>query len=788
VDFPTFYRTFVYDGLQQIRKVEEFDYNDNSNSLRSLTYTYDLLGNITSVTDKKGGVRTNTYDALGRWIKTIDVDGDVTEFKYDVRDNMIELKDPRGNVSRYTYDSTNRRISVTTPEGKCTTYSYGNETVDAKNFRTVTEIRPSGDKIKSWINAIGQVEKREYCKKKDDNSFWVEDTCQYTYDSLGKVLSATGVTYDSDGVEIARSSVSFTYDALGRKLSETTNYGLFSKTNSYTYNPNGSLASYTGPDGITYSYAYDEANRLTSINIPGNGNVVYNSYRWNSPLQMTLPGGAKINYDHDGLMRATGIEARDPFGNLISKLEYEYNSEGNITVKNTESFNVDYVYDSSSSLTTVSVTPNETNAPNEPVPLNETFTYDSLGNRIRDNNSTENWIYNSDNQLISTPQATYAYDFNGNMTRKTVGGVSTFYIWNVKGQLVEVKEGVTLDNSTTIATYTYDPFGRRISKMFNGTKAYFFYNNWKLCGEYAENGDELRSYVYASNSAESFLIIDENIHSENENELHSQASSQSSMAPLFIRQNGEYYYYLNDHLGTPQKIISSSGRIVWSVMYSAFGRLTAVKEIENNIRFPGQYFDDETGLHYNLFRYYDSDTGRYISADPAGIDGGLNLYAYVYNNPISNFDNYGLCPQCGEPGYGHKPTCPAITGSGGQGGGGAIRGGGGAGAAKGSCGGILKNITGFLSDVKVISRGKVIGKGTVDVRPTLEGIQCGKIQPRDIFQNREGLLPKKPDGYYKEFVLPTPGVNDAGSQRIILGEGGELYYTPDHYKTFIPLN
>jgi guanyl-specific ribonuclease Sa len=96
--------------------------------------------------------------------------------------------------------------------------------------------------------------------------------------------------------------------------------------------------------------------------------------------------------------------------------------------------------------------------------------------------------------------------------------------------------------------------------------------------------------------------------------------------------------------------------------------------------------------------------------------------------------------------------------------------------------------TGFIDDVTVVSRGKVIGRGTVDVRATVEGIQSGKLSPRDIFQNREGLLPKQGPGYYQEFVHPTPGVSGAGPQRIISGQGGELYYTPDHYKTFIPLN
>jgi filamentous hemagglutinin len=99
-----------------------------------------------------------------------------------------------------------------------------------------------------------------------------------------------------------------------------------------------------------------------------------------------------------------------------------------------------------------------------------------------------------------------------------------------------------------------------------------------------------------------------------------------------------------------------------------------------------------------------------------------------------------------------------------------------------------RGTTGFVSDASVVSHGKVIARGTIDVRPTVEAIETGQLAPRDTFLNREGLLPSKPSGYYQEFVQPTPGVSGAGPQRIVRGQGGELYYTPDHYKTFIRLN
>ena len=103
---------------------------------------------------------------------------------------------------------------------------------------------------------------------------------------------------------------------------------------------------------------------------------------------------------------------------------------------------------------------------------------------------------------------------------------------------------------------------------------------------------------------------------------------------LYDYQAG-WYFFINDHLGTPQKIVDSSGQVVWAGFYQPFGKSWAYPaDITNNFRFPGQYYDAETGLHYNWHRYYDPDTGRYITADPIGLEGGVNLYAYVMNNPI----------------------------------------------------------------------------------------------------------------------------------------------------------
>ncbi|MCI5208117.1 MAG: hypothetical protein D3910_04870 [Candidatus Electrothrix sp. ATG2] len=105
----------------------------------------------------------------------------------------------------------------------------------------------------------------------------------------------------------------------------------------------------------------------------------------------------------------------------------------------------------------------------------------------------------------------------------------------------------------------------------------------------------------------------------------------------------EAYYYINDHLGAPQIITNDAGSVVWQAEYLPFGDVNILTaDIENNLRFPGQYYDAETGLHYNWNRYYDPETGRYIAADPIGLDGGMNLYRYANADPVNWYDPDGL--------------------------------------------------------------------------------------------------------------------------------------------------
>ena len=244
----------------------------------------------------------------------------------------------------------------------------------------------------------------------------------------------------------------------------------------------------------------------------------------------------------------------------------------------------------------------------------EEYTYDPLGNRLTSADTNGTWRYNANNELLGRDDVAFEYDASGNVVAKKINNQTVMrYEYNARGRLGRVEDG----SGEVIAKYSYDPFGRRLWKEVNGERTYFLYSEQGLIGEYEENGTAVRTYGY-------------------------RPGSEWTADPLFLRTGGSYYWYINDRQGTPKKLVSGNGRVVWSARYEAFGRAQVTRrEIRNPLRRAGQYHDQETGLLYNWHRYYSPDTGRYLRTDP--LREGLNLYVYARNNPYRYLDPRGLC-------------------------------------------------------------------------------------------------------------------------------------------------
>ena len=318
------------------------------------------------------------------------------------------------------------------------------------------------------------------------------------------------------------------------------------------------------------------------------------------------PGGARRALEYDGLMRLKRLTSKAPGGNILLDYAYEYDDAGNIMSKSTEHGEYSYGYDGASRLTSAE----------NPTGEDESYAYDEVGNRTSASNAEGEIVHNTNNELERYGELSYEYDANGNMTEVWQGAsLLARYEYNADNRLIYAVTAYGALHSS----YYYDPFGRRLWKEVNGVKTYFFYSDEGLVAEYGPGGAELRSYGY-------------------------QPDSTWTTDPLWLKYNNAYYFYHNDHLGTPQKLTAQNGMVAWSAQYSAFGEATVDTEfITNNLRFPGQFYDEETGLHYNFKRYYDPEIGRYVSRDPIGFLGrDVNFYGYVGSNPTNVFDMLGL--------------------------------------------------------------------------------------------------------------------------------------------------
>ncbi|WP_253247077.1 RHS repeat-associated core domain-containing protein [Neisseria dumasiana] len=308
------------------------------------------------------------------------------------------------------------------------------------------------------------------------------------------------------------------------------------------------------------------------------------------------------------------------------------------------------------------------------------------------------------NRLEAYNGTEYTYDALGNMIyRQLPDGESQLFQYDSENQLIraEIKKP---KGNTEIWEYAYDPFGRRLSKerkdklAWTSTapkRTHFVWDGTRLLQEYTYKG----SYTY----------------------VYTDQDSYEPLAQVFDNHKDQQqylFYFHNNQIGTPHEMTDIHGNLLWYGSYSAWGSLSSENKIYPNIHQPfrlqNQYFDAETGLHYNFFRYYEVETGRFTNQDPIGLLGGDNLYFFTPNANVW-VDPLGLSPQSESAQRGIAKAVNYLT---------------------------SKGFT-IISDevsIKVLDRtGKKLKK--VRIRPDIVAMKDGKIYFIEV-KNNKGRLTK----------------------------------------------
>ncbi|MGN6951423.1 RHS repeat-associated core domain-containing protein, partial [Neisseria sp. P0014.S002] len=416
------------------------------------------------------------------------------------------------------------------------------------------------------------------------------------------------------------------YDELDRLIGETTVHNGQSATVGYRYDPLGNRIRTILPDGRPIDYLYYGSGHLHQISLDGEVITDIERDKLHREIQRTQ-GSISSLYDYDPMGRLksqrtvwSGTPTLRGKQNLLAggavNRRYAYDKAGNlIQSANQRSGVLNYVYDKIGRIQ---------EARNSQTDRSETFTFDPAHNILSDKAAEgkgkgSNLV--SGNRLKEYNGIEYTYDALGNLIyRQLPDGENQYYQYDLENQLVraEIKKPA---GNTEIWEYAYDPFGRRLSKerkdklawtSTDPKRTHFVWDGTRLLQEYTYKG----SYTY----------------------IYTDQDSYEPLAQIFDNaKDGKQYiaYFHNDQIGIPREMTDIHGNLLWYGEYTAWGRLKKDERVYRNahqpFRLQNQYFDEETGLHYNLMRYYEPEAGRFMNQDPIGLLGGDNLYLFAPN-------------------------------------------------------------------------------------------------------------------------------------------------------------
>ena len=562
------------------------------------SYAYDVRGKLASVTDALGNKTTFKYNAAAEMTAATGPVGNTTSFVYELG-NLVEVIDPMGHRRKRGVDAAGRMTSVTDPLGSVARYEYDNHNHHVR-----------------WTDPL--LGETEFTRDANGNLLTVVDASDnvttYTYDSMNRILSRQDqlqhtetYEYDLNGnlkkVTDRKGQVTnFIHDALNR-LAQVTYAD--ASTTTYTYDSANRVTQIVDSLSGTINYSYDDLDRLASETTP-QGIVNYTHDAANRRTSMTVGGQPAVNYTYDNANRLTQVSQGS------ASVVMAYDAAGrrtSLTLPN--GVVTEYTYDLASQLTSL------TYKRSGNVLGNLTYEYDAAGRRVSFGGSFAYTVspqpfssatYNAANRQLTSRGQTLSYDLNGNLESD---GTNT-YTWDARGRLASISG----PNST--ATFQYDALGRRISKTVNGVTTAFLYDGFKVVQE------------------QSVSLGNANLLNGGIDEVFARHDAGGSWSPL------------RDVLGSYISLSDSAGTLTGEYAYEPFGDFAAnsTANSTNSTHYTGRE-NDGTGLQFNRARYYSPALQRFISEDPIGMRGGLNLYAYAGNNPLGFSDPFGTNPAVG---------------------------------------------------------------------------------------------------------------------------------------------
>ncbi|MFF0004671.1 DUF6531 domain-containing protein [Streptomyces tibetensis] len=572
------------------------------------SWLYDGEGNCIAHRDANGAVSRLEYTYFDITSARIGADGVRYEFTHDSELRLLQVLNPQGLTWDYEYDAAGRLVAESDFDGRVQQYRYDTA------GQLAEQTTPLGEVIRYERNTLGQVLRKDAAGRVTD----------YTYDLAGRLIHAVG----PDAVLNVRR------DATGQVLSEAVN----GRELAYTYDALGRTVARTTPSGAVSTWTYDEVGNRTELTTCGR-TLTFTRDASGREIGRRMGMHTRLLHDFDALGRLRSQTVIGAGGSTLQRRAYTFRADGHVTgVEDQLNGPRRYILDPIGRVTGVQADQ-----------WTESYAYDTAGNQ-----SQATWPEQQSAQETRGPRefigtritragsVRYEHDAAGRLilsrqTRLSRKADIWRFEWDVENHLTAV---TTPDGSEW--RYKYDPLGRRIAKTrmtapgseIVAEQTDFAWDGATLCEE--------TSWTSGSSHVVSLTWDHDDLHPV------SQAERITTTEAPQQEIDERFFSIVTDIVGAPAELVDEYGRIAWRARTTIWGATAwaADSDAYTPLRFPGQYYDRETGHHYNCFRHYVPDTARYTTPDPLGLAPADNSYAYV-ENPLTWIDPLGLsaCPR-----------------------------------------------------------------------------------------------------------------------------------------------